>query len=240
MSTAPYNAIAEWYDRYLRENPIYQEVLLPALLELVGDVQGQAICDLACGQGWFSRVLSQRGAQITGIDLADRQLTLARQYEEQEPLGIDYREDDIQSASSLTENSFDGCVCILSLMDIANLQAVFHTMRRILKPGGWLVFAITHPCFESPHAQWLTTNEGQLVRVIQSYIHEGFWKSERGGVRSHVGAYHRMLSTYLNTLVAANLTLEYIAEPAAKGEMAEKIVGNLDIPRLLLIRARAV
>jgi hypothetical protein len=40
MSEASYNDIAEWYDRYLRENPIYHEVALPNLLKLVGAIKG--------------------------------------------------------------------------------------------------------------------------------------------------------------------------------------------------------
>ncbi len=122
-------------------------------------------------------------------------------------------------------------------MDIPDLQAVFQTARRILKPGGWLVFAITHPCFELPHAQWITTENGQIVRAVRGYFQEGNWKSDGGGVRSRVGAHHRTLSTYLNTLVAANFTLERIVEPMASGERAEQVPGNREVPSLLLIRA---
>src|SRR5205823_5763117 len=139
-----------WYDRYLRENPIYREIVLPGLLALLSDIQGQVVCDLACGQGWIARELARRGAQVTGIDLAEQQIALARQYEEQEPSGIVYHLDDAQMGTSLPDAHFDGCVCVLALMDIPDIDAVFRTSRRILKPGGWFVFAITHPCFCAP------------------------------------------------------------------------------------------
>lgn len=237
MSDAAYNDIADWYDSYLREKSIYHNVVLPSLLELTGDVQGRTICDLACGQGWFARELAKRGAQVSGIDLAENLLTFARQYEEQEPLGILYQQDKAQSAHILPNGIFDGVVCVLALMDIPDLQAVFQTVRRILKPGGWLIFAITHPCFEAPHAKWLTINDGQLGRFVRGYFQEGFWKSERGGVRSRVGAYHRTLSTYLNSLVTANFTLDRMMEPIATDERAEQVPGNLEVPTLLFVRA---
>lgn len=237
MNHAPYNDIAVWYDSYLRENSIYQDVVLPCLLELTGDVQGRTICDLACGQGWFARELAKRGVQVRGIDLAENLLTLARQYEEQKPQGIVYQQDDAQSARFLPNSTFDGVVCVLALMDIPDLQSVFQTARRILKPGGWLIFAVTHPCFETPHAQWSSTDDGQIGRFVRGYFQEGSWKSERGGVRSRVGAYHRMLSTYLNTLVAANFTLERMIEPMATGERAEQVPGNREVPSLLFICA---
>lgn len=176
---------------------------------------------------------------MRGIDLAENLLTLARQYEEQEPQGIVYQQDDAQSAHLLPNGTFDGVVCVLALMDIPDLQAVFQTARRILKPGGWLIFAVTHPCFEAPHAQWFTTNDGQIGRFVRGYFQEGNWKSERGGVRSRVGAYHRILSTYLNTLVAANFTLERMIEPMATGERAEQVPGNREVPSLLFMRAQS-
>src|ERR1700751_2365534 len=90
MAQATYNDIAEWYDQFLRERPIYKEVLLPNLLALLGEVRGEAICDLACGQGWVARELARRGAQVTGLDLAPNLLALAQRYEEQETRGIVY------------------------------------------------------------------------------------------------------------------------------------------------------
>ena len=96
MTQASYNDIAQWYDQFLRERPVYMEVLLPNLLALVGEVKGEVICDLACGQGWVARELARRGAQVTGFDLAPNLLALARGYEEQEPLGIIYVQGDAQ------------------------------------------------------------------------------------------------------------------------------------------------
>src|SRR6266487_6469602 len=59
MTQASYNDIAQWYDQFLRERPVYTEVILPNLLALVGEVEGEVICDLACGQGWVARELAQ-------------------------------------------------------------------------------------------------------------------------------------------------------------------------------------
>jgi hypothetical protein len=123
-------------------------------------------------------------------------------------------------------------------MDIPDLQAVFQTVQQLLKPEGWLVFAITHPCFQTPHAQWTTTGEGEVARAVRGYFKEGFWMSPPpGGVRSRVGAYHRMLSTYLNELAAAGFALERMIEPLANGERAGQVPGDQEVPSLLLIRA---
>lgn len=241
MSTTTYNDIADWYDQYLRDNPLYREVILPSVLEMVGEVQGQEICDLACGQGWIARELARRGARVTGLDLADNLLAMAQQHETLEPLGITYLHSDAQNGEPLADQSFDGAICIMALMNINDIQAAFQTARRVLKPGGWFAFAITHPCFQTPHASWLTMDDGSVKRVVDGYFDEKVWTSSNPhGVRGRVGEHHRMLSTYLNTLASANFALERVLEPLATGERAKQEPGNQGVPSLLLVRARAL
>ncbi|MBA2394536.1 MAG: class I SAM-dependent methyltransferase [Ktedonobacteraceae bacterium] len=241
MTQASYNDIAQWYDQFLRERPVYTEVILPSLLTLVGEVKGEVICDLACGQGWVARELARRGAQVTGLDLAPNLLALAQRYEEQEPLGIEYTQGDAERADGLSDHRFTGCVCIMALINIADLRATFQSIRRILKPGGWLVFAIPHPCFETPHAQWTTLPdiEHPLGRIVTGYFDERQWfSSNPNGVRSRVGDHHRMLSTYLNLLATTDFVLERVFEPGPSSRQAELVPGNREVPTLLLIRAR--
>ena len=240
MTPASYNDIAQWYDQFLRERPIYAEVILPNLLTLVGKIEGEVICDLACGQGWVARELARRGAQVIGLDQAANLLALARGYEEQEPLGIVYVQGDAQLAEGLDAHQFSGCVCVMALVNIPDLQATFQSIRRILKPKGWLVFAIPHPCFEAPHAQWtsLPDPEHPLGRVVTGYFDERLWFSANPhGIRSRVADHHRMLSTYLNQLANAGFVLERTIEPRPSARQAERVPGNREAPTLLLIRA---
>jgi ubiquinone/menaquinone biosynthesis C-methylase UbiE len=243
VTQASYNDIAEWYDRFLRERPIYKEVILPNLLALVGEVKGGNICDMACGQGWVARELARRGAQVTGLDLAPNLLALARRYEEQEHLGVVYIQGDAQHPDMLSDNQFTGCVCVMALINIPDLQATFQSIRRILKPGGWFVFAIPHPCFETPHAQWvsLSAPEHTLGRVVTGYFEERQWfSSNPEGVRSRVADHHRMFSTYLNALSASGFVLNRALEPGPSAKQAERVPGNREVPTLLLIRAHVI
>ena len=233
---APYDAIADWYDGYLRDRPLYRETLLPAVLDLVGDVQGQSICDLACGQGFITRALAQRGGRLVGADISERLLALARRYEAEAPLGIRYLRDDAQTSAHLPDASFDGVTCIMALMPIPDIATTFQTVHRLLKPGGWFVFAITHPCFQTSRSRWTTWDDGAPAREVSAYFTEGFWQSDNpSGVRGRVGEHHRTLSTYLNTLLAAGLRIERLTEPQASGANEP---GNREVPTLLLVRAR--
>lgn len=63
------------------------------LVDLLGDVRGMRILDLACGHGRITRELARRGARVTGIDISVALLGRALSAEAQEPLGIIYVKD---------------------------------------------------------------------------------------------------------------------------------------------------
>ncbi|HKV84776.1 MAG TPA: class I SAM-dependent methyltransferase, partial [Ktedonobacterales bacterium] len=153
MSDAPYDDYAEWYDRYVRDEAIYRDVVLPSMLALIGEVAGEKVLDLACGQGWLTRELARREARMTGVDVSAELLALARRYEAEEPLGITYIQDDAQTLSRIEAGAFAGVVSTLALMDIPDLEATLRATRRVMRPGGWLVISLTHPCFQSPFAR---------------------------------------------------------------------------------------
>jgi len=216
--TAAYDAIAEWYDRTIRERALLANdtVINSAFFALLGDIAEQRICDLACGQGNLARQVAQRGAQVVGVDVSQKLLDIARCDEQAEPLGIRYYHGDAQALPTLSEEPFDGVYCNMALMDIPDLAATLHGVARLLHPGGWFIAAITHPCFQIPPGQ--------------SYFQEGFWRSDNpNGVRGQVGANHRTLATYLNALASVGLLLEQTAEPA----LSDRVT-----PPVLLIRCR--
>lgn len=237
MSVAAYDAIAEWYDRWLRERPIH-ELVVPSLFALTDDVAGRRVCDLACGQGVVARLLAQRGARVVGVDLSRRLLALARQSEVVEPRGVVYCQGDAR-ALAIAADTFDGVLCNLALMDISDLAAVCREVRRVLRPQGWFVFSITHPCFETPGSRWVDAGAGTGHREVRDYFVEGQWYSANlDGVRGKVGAYHRTLSTYLNTLLAVGLIPEQFNEPRATGTLAARMPGYSEVPAFLVTRCR--
>jgi 2-polyprenyl-3-methyl-5-hydroxy-6-metoxy-1,4-benzoquinol methylase len=210
---AAYDEIAEWYDKSVEAGNLLSATVVSHMLELAGDIAGQSLCDIACGQGLLARELAERGAGVTGGDISSRLLGIARRYEDETPLGIRYLLDDAQSLAGIADSSFDGVLCNMALMDIGDINAVFARVWRILRPAGWFVFSITHPCFQPPPGG--------------SYFTEGLWRSSNpNGVRGKVGAHHRTLGTYLNTLSNAGFCLERIAEPQIDGR---------DTPPILLV-----
>jgi hypothetical protein len=127
----------------------------------------------------------------------------------------------------------------MALMDIPDLAATYQAIHRVLRAGGWFVFSITHPCFQSPHAQWIPSDDGTVSRRIVTYFEEGFWRSGNpDGVRGKVGAYHRTLSSYLNELLRTGFDLARIVEPRGAGPILDRVPGYAVAPAFMMIRCQ--
>ena len=238
MSASAYDEIAEWYDTWVGGGVSGVDQYFMAVNELLGNVDGLRICDFGCGQGRVARYLADHGAQVVGVDVSAKMLEIARRYEASEPRGIVYVQADATCPDTVDVGTFDGVVCNMALMDIPSLEPTLETVARILRPGGWFVFSIIHPCYNPAPSGELMTPEG-IVRTVSGYFTEGYWRSDkRLGPPGKVGAYHRMLSTYVNALFAVGLTIEQMAEPRLTGPAAERRPVWAEVPGALAVRCR--
>jgi ubiquinone/menaquinone biosynthesis C-methylase UbiE len=233
---AAYDSIADWYDAWVRDETSVDNASVSTFLDFIGAVDNQLICDVACGQGRVARLLAQRNARVLGVDISSQLIAIAQQEEQQVPLGIQYFLDDAQTLAQLDDCTFDGATSYLALMDIPDLEALCHAVYRILRPRGWFGFAITHPCFESPHSQWRTDTTGKVSLEVTEYFTEGFWQSENSNrIRGMLGANHRKISTYINTLIATGFEIKHLYEPEATQAAIERVPGCRIVPTILFI-----
>jgi SAM-dependent methyltransferase len=156
----------------------------------------------------MSRYLAALGADVVGIDISAAMLGKARAAG---PDDITYVHADVtRDLAWWNGRPFDGCTCELALMDIDDLAGALSAVTAVLRPGGWFVASIVHPCLPG-------TATGQSSWPPErGYASEGWWTSpdhSPDGARIRVGATHRKLSTYLNALRDAGLEAEHFAEP---------------------------
>ena len=240
-----YDDIAEGYDQWVGTYPMYNDPFFSAVEALMGDVTGQRICDLACRQGRVSRYLADQDARVVGIDLSAKLLEIARRHEVELPRGIKYLLADAQSLDVEEVGTFNGVICFLALMDIPALASTLKSAARILRPDGWFIFSILHPCFHTSQSGELVLPEG-VVRTIRRYFVEGYWRSDsRSGPPGKVGAYHRTLSTYVNSLADAGLTVKHMSEPCLIGSYTGspslsglKMPVWAEVPTVLIVQCR--
>jgi 2-polyprenyl-3-methyl-5-hydroxy-6-metoxy-1,4-benzoquinol methylase len=208
---ARYDEIADWYLFWVGDGAGLIADGVGGLIPPT--VRGARVLDVACGHGRTSRGLACLGAGVVGVDISVELVAAARAREAARPLGIRYHVADVTEPDRWWDGAFfDGAVCEMAVMDIENLPGTLSAVAATLRPGGWFVMSLVHPCFPGNEAGLSSWPPGQ------SYFAEGRWTSadhNPDGVRSRVGSSHRTLSTYLNTLVEAGFRIERVVEPPA-------------------------
>lgn len=86
-----YDEIARAYDRLIGGLPVRQ-LIEYTYRRLIGDVRGKSVLDLACGNGFYTRIFKEQGAsRVLGVDLSAELIAIAREHEAAQPLGMEYR-----------------------------------------------------------------------------------------------------------------------------------------------------
>nr|WP_157321113.1 class I SAM-dependent methyltransferase [Nesterenkonia alkaliphila] len=126
-ATGPYNA---HYDR-------------PALLQLLGHVEGLSVLDAGCGPGLYAQELTARGARVLGVDASPEMIRLASK---RNGGGAEFRVHDLESPLDWAENkSFDRIVMALVLHHLQNPRSVLREFHHVLRDDGRLLLSTVHP-----------------------------------------------------------------------------------------------
>src|SRR5499426_3019043 len=250
-----WNASADAWTKLSRAGyDVYRDYLnTPAFLAMLPEVEGLSGLDIGCGEGHNTRMLAQHRAMLTAIDISEVFIAHAKQLEEQEPLGIDYR---VASAVELpfADATFDFVTAFMSLMDIPETDRALAEAHRVLKPGGFLQFSITHPCFDTPHRRNLRDENrltyaievGDYFRNLEGEITEWLFGAappevKQGLPKFKTPRFTRTVSQWLNLLIETGFQLERVEEPRPSDETVRDCPDMQDaqvVAYFLHIRAR--
>lgn len=231
---------AHWYDGLVGDagSDYHQHVVLPGVLRLLHPRPGEAILDVACGQGVLCRVLHQKGCKVTGVDAAGELIRLAR--ERSDP-AIGYHVMDAREIGQLAQtpgfSPFHAACCVLAIQNIDPVQGVFDGVAKLLAPGGRFVLVMMHPAFRVPkHSHWgwdarplgqTASAPGQPGRsrphprqAIQYRRVDRYLLPLKEPITVHPGqnpmgrvwAFHRPMQHYINALAGAGLLIDRLEE----------------------------
>jgi len=232
-----WDSIADWYATLVRDGSAMHDFSRDILLSVLPPTLAHAhVLDVGCGEGLVTRAVAARGATVLGVDPTSALIEHAKAAERAHPLGAIYRHDDGTTLSSVGSGTMDWVIAALSLNNIADLNAAFGSIRRVLKSAGRLVFTVPHPCFDAPHSSSAII-DGVNRRLVGDYFGEGFWRSTHSQSVRRAGNYHRSISSYVTMLIDNGFTLEVLAEPAPNDRVRASNPHRAGLPPFLLIRA---
>ena len=123
----------------------------PVIFRTLGNVRGKSLLDLACGDGFYTRRFRfECGADpVLGVDLSPKQIERAREIEQGEPLGIEYRVGDVTRLE--LDRRFDVATAIDLLHYLeseAEIESALRQVFDVLGSGGSFVTMIANPEFD--------------------------------------------------------------------------------------------
>ncbi len=130
---------ARWWDPDGESRPLHD--LNPVRAAYVAarvDLRGAKVADVGCGGGLLSEALARAGAQVTGIDLGEKVIEIARLHLYESDLAVDYR---VQSSADLAATQpagFDAGCCMELIEHVPDPAALVNDLAAMLKPGGRL------------------------------------------------------------------------------------------------------
>ncbi len=206
------DAAESWVDFVRKGKDYYRDELNnPATFELIGDVRGRLILDLACGEGYNTRILARKGAEVTGVDFSEKLIELAKREEAKDKLGICYRVLDAADLKRFSSSHFDLVTCFMSLQDIEDYKRAISEVARVLTNRGRFVFSIPHPCFETIIVNGKRTSATRRYFGAAKYTVQ--WKMERLAKPFKTTSFHRTLTDYFDALHKSRLFVSRLVEP---------------------------
>ena len=134
---------------------------LPALFDLLGDVEARHVLDLGCSNGVMSRLLAMGGANMTGIDISEHAITIAESLTRASGMDASFKVADANNLSIFPDSTFDLVLSINTLCSFGTDRGAMHDIageiHRVLRAGGSLVSVVPHPAFE--HRQKCRTRQ---------------------------------------------------------------------------------
>lgn len=131
---------SRWWDRESEFKPLHDinPLRLSYIEKQAGPITDKKILDVGCGGGILAESLAQKGARVSGIDMAELSLDVARLHLHESRLEIDYRLTTVEDYAEANAGAFDIVTCLEMLEHVPDPAAVITAACRLLKPGGLL------------------------------------------------------------------------------------------------------
>lgn len=131
-----------WWDPESEFKPLHQ--INPLRLDYIdrrARLMGKQVLDVGCGGGILSESMAQRGARVTGIDMGEAPLAVARLHQLESGVEVDYQRTTAEALAEAKPGSFDVVTCLEMLEHVPDPASVIQACARLVKPSGQVFFS---------------------------------------------------------------------------------------------------
>ncbi len=133
----------KWWDPESEFRPLHQ--INPLRLDWIDQfaaIRGKKVVDVGCGGGILAESMARRGANVLGVDLADKPLKVAQLHAmEGGVANLDYRSVSAEDLAAEQPGAFDVVTCMEMLEHVPDPSSVVRACTAMAKPGGWVFFS---------------------------------------------------------------------------------------------------
>lgn len=242
-----WNEAAEEFSSFFAEGEefYHKHLINPAVMDLLGDIEGKTILDLGCGEGHLARNLAElTSGKIRGfgVDASEKMISTAQAKSQAFTLCLTFQQADAGELTGFQDDFFDIAVCNMALMDIKDYTQAIREVARTLKMKGVFIFSILHPCFMTPGSDWIKDEHDHIIgwKVADYYLNLAWQWTIKSRMKKQTYHFHRTLQDYFSALRTCGFVVADIREPGPSPEliqMKSRLIHNLKRADFLVVKS---
>jgi 2-polyprenyl-6-hydroxyphenyl methylase/3-demethylubiquinone-9 3-methyltransferase len=169
---AKFEALASrWWDLHSEFKPLHDiNPLRTNYIDSHATLAGKKVLDVGCGGGILSEAMAQRGANVTGIDMGEAPLNIARLHALESGVSVDYKQIPVEQLATQMPGEFDVVTCLEMLEHVPDPASIIKACHTLVKPGGMVFFSTIN---RNPKAYAMAILGAEyLLRMLPAGTHD--------------------------------------------------------------------
>lgn len=210
--------LGTWWDTAVEDGDYFHRTFIfPTIEKWVELRGGEEVLDAGCGNGALARRLVKMGARVLGVDFSSTLIEKARE----RGLGVEYEVLSLTDREQLKllsqRKTFDRVVCSMVLHDMATILPFFETLPALLKPNGYFIFSIPHPCFNNSTVLF---EPASCLTIQNDYISPSVKRlCSKPGQPVEQLVFQRPMREYFNQLISLGMVMDGFEEPCVEARI---------------------